>query len=57
MRACDKYQVPPPPASALSRAQVANLIADLKRSETRKSVCLRRLIAFYDAQAKTLAGK
>lgn len=57
LRDCFIKTVPRPPAGALTRAQVAALIAELKRSERAMSVCGTRVVAWYDAQANTLAGE
>lgn len=57
LRSCFRKTVAPPPATGdLTRAQVAGLLAELKRSERAMSVCGQRIIAWFDAQAETLAG-
>lgn len=46
---CFDKQVPAPKAGSLSKAQVIQLIAALKKSEAEKTECGRRLIAFYES--------
>lgn len=57
IRLCFDKLVPAPPAGALSRQQIVQLISDLKRSELAKSQCGKRLIGFYDAQAEAFARR
>lgn len=52
LKTCFSNGVPVPKPGAMTRAQVADLIAQLKQSELQKSQCGRRLIAWYEAQAK-----
>lgn len=56
LRACaDKIIASPGKRGTdLSRGEVAKLIGDLKRSESQKAECLRRLIAWHDDQAAVL---
>lgn len=55
LKGCFSGTVPMPTPGALSRRQVVQLIADLKRSELQKSQCGRRLIAWYETQAREYA--
>lgn len=48
LRLCFDRTVKAPPKGPLSKAQVMNLVAELKVSETEKVACGKRLIAFYD---------
>jgi len=50
---CFNSQVPAPKAGSLSKGQVMALIAALRKSETEKTECGRRLIAFYESLAAT----
>jgi len=54
IRACFDSVVGKPTAGELSRQQVFKLIADLKQSELNKSLCGKRLIAWYEMQAAVL---
>lgn len=45
---CFKKKVPQPTAGNMTKRQVVALIAALKKSETAKSQCGKRLIAFYE---------
>ncbi len=47
LRVCFHETVPAPKGS-MSKGQVLNLIAALKQSETSKTDCGKRLVAFYD---------
>lgn len=49
LRVCFQEQVPAPKAGPLSKGQVMNLIASLKKSEAEKTECGRRLIGFYES--------
>jgi hypothetical protein len=46
---CFNKTVEAPPAGIVTKAQILRLIAELKRSETEKSMCGNRLIAFYES--------
>ena len=48
LRVCFESTVEAPDPGSLSRAEVIRLIAELKRSETLKTFCGKRLIAFYE---------
>ena len=49
--ACFNKLVPRPGPGPMTKARIVGLIADLKKSEEAKSVCGKRLIAFYYAHA------
>ena len=44
---CFDRHVPAPKPGTITKAEVMDLIAELKRSELEKSLCGKRLIAFY----------
>lgn len=46
---CFNDTVPAPAEGPMSRAEVMRLIAALKQSETSKTMCGKRLIAFYES--------
>lgn len=46
---CFERTVPAPAQGPITKEQVINLIADLKRSETEKTLCGQRLITFYES--------
>jgi hypothetical protein len=48
LRICFDQEVPRPAQGPLTKKEVINLIAALKRSETTKTLCGHRLIQFYD---------
>jgi hypothetical protein len=52
LKVCFNRTVPAPPPGPLSRKQVVDLIAKLKQSEAAKTYCGRRLIGWYETQAK-----
>lgn len=52
LRVCFSTTVAPPSAGPMPKKRVIRLIADLKKSETQKTACGNRLIAFYDSLAK-----
>jgi hypothetical protein len=52
LKTCFGQFVPMPAKGAMSRRQVAALIAALKESELAKSQCGQRLIGFYETQAE-----
>ena len=56
IKVCFDRLVPKPKAGALTKRDVFRIIADLKRSELEKSSCGKRLIAWYEAQAKVYGG-
>lgn len=56
LRVCFGRFVPAPKPGALSKREVAALIAELKKSELTKSRCGKRLIAWYETQAGVFAG-
>jgi hypothetical protein len=49
LRVCFSTQVAPPAAGVMTKKRVIFLIAALKKSETEKTDCGKRLIAFYDS--------
>lgn len=49
---CFSKKVPQPSAGNMTKKQVFALIAALKKSETAKSQCGKRLISFYEGLAK-----
>jgi len=51
LRVCFETVVPAPKQGPMTKAQVILKIAELKRSETQKTDCGKRLIAFYDSLA------
>jgi hypothetical protein len=55
LRVCFARLVPPPPPGPLTKKQVIRLIGELKASELAKSRCGKRLIAWYETQARILA--
>lgn len=57
IQVCFDRFVPRPKAGPLSKRAVARLIAELKKSELEKSQCGKRLLAWYEAQAKTYGGE
>lgn len=48
LKVCFEELASAPKPGSLSKAQVIDLIASLKRSELEKSLCGKRLIAFYE---------
>ena len=54
LQGCFARLVPVPAGSTMSRAEVVRLIADLKRSEAAKSMCGRRLLAWYASESAGL---
>ena len=48
LRVCFESTVPAPDAGITTKAEVLDLIAGLKRSELEKTLCGKRLIAFYE---------
>lgn len=52
IRVCFNRLVPKPGEGVMKKSDVVQLIADLKRSEQAKSQCGKRLIAWYETQAK-----
>ncbi|MER8421854.1 hypothetical protein NKG95_28935 [Mesorhizobium sp. M1423] len=48
LRVCFETQVAPPSSGVMTKKRVIFLIAELKKSETEKNDCGKRLIAFYD---------
>lgn len=48
LRVCFSTTVAPPSAGVMTKKRVMNLIASLKKSESEKTDCGKRLIAFYD---------
>jgi hypothetical protein len=55
LKVCFARLVPPPPPGPLTRKQVIRLIGELKTSELAKSRCGKRLIVWYETQARILA--
>ena len=53
-RTCFEQIVPRPAQGPMTRAQVKSLIAKLKRSESAKVECGKRIIAFYDTLAENM---
>lgn len=51
IRACFNHLVPAPKRGSMSKRQVVELIAALKKSEVSKSQCGQRLIKFYENQS------
>jgi hypothetical protein len=51
LQACFSRLVPAPEGSTLTRQQIVRLVADLKQSERAKSLCGRRLLAWYASEA------
>ena len=49
LRVCFSTQVAPPSAGVMTKKRVMSLIAALKKSESEKTDCGKRLIAFYDS--------
>lgn len=49
LKVCFERTVPAPAQGPLTKEDVINLIADLKRSETEKTLCGQRLITFYES--------
>lgn len=49
-------KIVPRPADIRTKQQVAKLIADLKRSEARKTYCGKRLIKLYNDNRKYLSS-
>lgn len=49
LRVCFSTTVAPPSAGVMTKKRVMNLIAALKKSETEKTDCGKRLIAFFDS--------
>ncbi len=54
VRVCFASVVPAPRPGAMTAAEIARLIADLRRSDLAKTQCGRRLIGFYDTVAAEL---
>ena len=52
IRLCLKREVPRPLPGEMSREQAANLMAAFRKSDYSKSQCGKRLMGWYDAQAK-----
>jgi hypothetical protein len=50
--ACLKKEVPAPIPGEMSRQETARLIYAFRKSDYAKSLCGKRLLAWYDAQAK-----
>jgi hypothetical protein len=48
LRVCFETSVAPPSSGVMTKKRVIFLIAALKKSETEKTDCGKRLIAFYD---------
>jgi len=54
IRTCIAREVPAPLPGSMSRAQAASLIAAFRKSDLAKTHCGKRLVAWYDAQARAL---
>jgi hypothetical protein len=52
LRTCFDKLVPVPQQASMTVADVLELVGKLKRSELEKSQCGKRLIKFYDANAR-----
>jgi hypothetical protein len=52
IRSCLAKEVPAPLPGEMSRVEAAKLIRAFRKSDYAKSLCGKRLIAWYDAQAK-----
>jgi hypothetical protein len=52
IRVCFNRLVPAPARGEMKQSDMLRLVADLKRSELKKSECGKRLLAFYDTQQK-----
>jgi hypothetical protein len=52
IRACLKREVPAPLPGEMSREQAAQLMAAFRKSDYSKSQCGKRLMGWYDAQAR-----
>ncbi len=50
LRACFDRLVPPPAGGDLTKQQIFEKIAELRKSDKAKSQCGKRLIAFYEGQ-------
>lgn len=55
IQVCFDKTVPKPPPGELKQSDMVRLVADLKRSEQAKTLCGKRLIAWYENQATELA--
>ena len=52
IRACIQKEVPAPLAGEMSRERAAQLMAAFRKSDYAKSQCGKRLMGWYDAQAR-----
>ena len=50
IKVCFNRLVPKPQGEVMTSAEVIKLVAELKKSELQKSLCGKRLIAFYETQ-------
>ena len=53
LRGCFTKMTPAPRSGSLSKREVLQLVAKLRRSERSKTLCGRRLLAFYDTLRET----